>query len=119
MGTKREPGAFDCYSMALPDEPLFILKATDVSAPSIVETWAYSYEQRKRSANEWDRQAQRKHREALQVAEEMRTWFALSRTSALGVTAAGDFVPVSDVGADSSDADASDADSSDAEEETD
>lgn len=39
MGTKRNPGEFDCYAKAEPDEPLFILRGKDVSAPYLVEIW--------------------------------------------------------------------------------
>lgn len=40
MATKENPGAFDCYANALPDEPMFILLARDPSAPLLVERWA-------------------------------------------------------------------------------
>ena len=40
MGTKNNPGDYDCYKNAEPDEPMFILLARDVSAPDLVRTWA-------------------------------------------------------------------------------
>lgn len=40
MGSKNEPGKFDCYDNALPDEPMFILLARDPNAPGLVEDWA-------------------------------------------------------------------------------
>ena len=40
MGTKNNPGSFDCYDKALPDEPMFILLARDPRAPQIIEQWA-------------------------------------------------------------------------------
>lgn len=40
MGSKNNPGEFDCYTNALPDEPMFILLARDPSAPAIVKWWA-------------------------------------------------------------------------------
>jgi hypothetical protein len=40
MGTKNNPGKFDCYDNAEPDEPMFILLARDISAPYRVEEWA-------------------------------------------------------------------------------
>lgn len=40
MGTKINPGVYDCYSNALPDEPMFILLARDPMAPEIVQMWA-------------------------------------------------------------------------------
>jgi hypothetical protein len=44
VGTKNNPGAYDCYANALPDEPMFILLARDPSAPSKVRAWAYDRE---------------------------------------------------------------------------
>jgi hypothetical protein len=40
MGSKNNPGDFDCYANALPDEPMFILLARDPGAPLLVEAWA-------------------------------------------------------------------------------
>lgn len=40
MGTKNNPGQFDCYANAQPDEPMFILLGRDASAPMLVELWA-------------------------------------------------------------------------------
>lgn len=40
MGTKLEPGKFDCYENALADEPMFVLLARDPSAPALVQAWA-------------------------------------------------------------------------------
>ncbi len=40
MGTKNEPGAYDCYANAEPDEPMFVLLARDDRAPSLVDEWA-------------------------------------------------------------------------------
>lgn len=40
MGTKSNPGDFDCYAKALPDEPMFILLARDPMAPIVVREWA-------------------------------------------------------------------------------
>lgn len=40
MGTKNNPGQFDCYAKAAPDEPIFTLRGKDVSAPYLVEIWA-------------------------------------------------------------------------------
>lgn len=35
MGTKNNPGKFDCYDAALPDEPMFVLLARD----PVVREW--------------------------------------------------------------------------------
>lgn len=40
MGTKLQPGKFDCYDNAEPDEPMFILLARDLMAPALVRLWA-------------------------------------------------------------------------------
>lgn len=40
MGTKNNPGKYDCYTKAEPDEPMFVLLARDPLAPLLVEIWA-------------------------------------------------------------------------------
>jgi len=40
MGTKNNPGAYDCYDKALPDEPMFVLLARDPFAPTVLRWWA-------------------------------------------------------------------------------
>lgn len=40
MGTKNDPGKFDCYSRAEPDEPMFVLLARDPIAAMLVALWA-------------------------------------------------------------------------------
>lgn len=40
MGTKSNPGPFDCYANAQPDEPLFVLLARDRIGASLVRLWA-------------------------------------------------------------------------------
>jgi|SRR5579859_2206844 hypothetical protein len=40
MGTKRNPGRFDCYAKAKPDEPMFVLLGRDPMAPVLVRLWA-------------------------------------------------------------------------------
>lgn len=44
MGTKNNPGAFDCYENAAPDEPMFILLGRDPMSPTLVEAWAEARE---------------------------------------------------------------------------
>ena len=39
MGTKTNPGNFDCYANAEPDEPMFVLLARDPAAAATVRTW--------------------------------------------------------------------------------
>jgi hypothetical protein len=40
MGTKNNPGQFDCYANAGPDEPMFVLLGRDKHAPTLVRLWA-------------------------------------------------------------------------------
>lgn len=40
MGTKNNPGAFDCHAAAHPDEPLFTLLGRDPLGASLVTLWA-------------------------------------------------------------------------------
>jgi hypothetical protein len=40
MGTKNDPGDYDCYANAEPGEPMFVLLARDHRAPFLVEAWA-------------------------------------------------------------------------------
>lgn len=39
MGTKNNPGPFDCYAKADPDEPMFVLLGRDPLAPILVRLW--------------------------------------------------------------------------------
>lgn len=39
MGTKNNPGEFDCYAAAEPDEPMFILLGRDPTAPLVMTVW--------------------------------------------------------------------------------
>jgi hypothetical protein len=40
MGSKEQPGTFDCYAHTRPREPMFILVARDAGAPALVRAWA-------------------------------------------------------------------------------
>lgn len=40
MGTKANPGSFDCYHAAADDEPMFVLLARDPLAPGLIRQWA-------------------------------------------------------------------------------
>lgn len=40
MSTKNNPGPFDCYANAEPDEPMFVLLGRDKHAPLLVHLWA-------------------------------------------------------------------------------
>jgi hypothetical protein len=45
MATKENPGKFDCYAAAKPNEPLFVLLGRDPNAPALVRAWADMREQ--------------------------------------------------------------------------
>lgn len=40
MGTKNNPGKFDCYANADPDEPMFVLLGRDRLAAHLVSIWS-------------------------------------------------------------------------------
>lgn len=66
MGTKNNPGKFDCYENAEPDEPMFVLLARDKFAPELVEQWAYR--------RKMDGEDHHKVQEARDCAAAMREW---------------------------------------------
>lgn len=41
MGTRANPGQFDCYGQSEPDEPMFVLLARDPDFEFLVRTWAH------------------------------------------------------------------------------
>lgn len=51
MGTKTNPGEFDCYHKAEPDEPIFVLLGRDPLAPALVSAWAMNRERMGRDGN--------------------------------------------------------------------
>lgn len=66
VGTKNNPGAYDCWAKAAVDEPLFVLLARDASAPALVEFWAAEREKHGEEAGVVA--------EARECAESMRAW---------------------------------------------
>jgi hypothetical protein len=71
MGTKNNPGKFDCYANAEPDEPMFILLGRDKNAPSLVDLWA--------NQRELDGEDPAKVAEAKECAKAMRRWAGIER----------------------------------------
>jgi hypothetical protein len=67
MGTKNNPGKFDCYANAAPDEPMFVLLGRDRYAPLLVRIWALL---RSRDGGE----DEAKLEEAYQCARAMEQW---------------------------------------------
>lgn len=78
MGTKNNPGDFDCYENAEPDEPMFVLLARDDDAPFLVEQWAERRRQTFIRHHGPDpakaEREERKIEEAYACAEAMRRW---------------------------------------------
>ncbi len=67
MGTKTEPGKYDCYSKLAPDEPYFVLMGRDALSADLVDTWAT---QASVAGCDFD-----KVREARELAQRMREYF--------------------------------------------
>jgi hypothetical protein len=68
MGTKNNPGTYDCYENTDPDEPMFILLARDPLAPALVREWA---QRRAETRGRPDAKID----EARACAENMERWF--------------------------------------------
>jgi hypothetical protein len=67
MATKNNPGAYDCYAHAEPDEPIFVLLGRDPAACLLVALWAAIREEMGTAAPE-------KIAEARRCASEMYNW---------------------------------------------
>lgn len=68
MGTKNNPGDYDCYENAGDDEPMFILLARDPRAPFLARKWARHAE---RAGKRPEKVA-----EARRLANDMEEWRA-------------------------------------------
>jgi len=59
MGTKNNPGSFDCYEAAEPDEPMFVLLARDPHAAQLVRMWIamrrHAIGEGEKPASHWDK----------------------------------------------------------------
>lgn len=82
MGTKNNPGKYDCYANADPDEPMFVLLGRDKFAPSLVALWA--------TAREADRGDLDKVTEAHDCAAAMKNWLYLHQKKTADVL---DYLP--------------------------
>jgi hypothetical protein len=58
MGTKTNPGDFDCYARAEPDEPLFTLLGRDPLAGILVMIWAEARKQMDDEVRAWRHRVQ-------------------------------------------------------------
>lgn len=73
MGTKNNPGRFDCEAAAAPDEPKFTLLARDPDAADLVADWA-NRRHRRIQSGEKPASDLEKVNEALECAAAMRSW---------------------------------------------
>jgi hypothetical protein len=80
MGTKNNPGRYDCHSRAHPDEPTFTLLGRDPLAASLVHLWAMA---RTAATGKTGEDEQQKQEEARDCAISMEAWCAsVGRTPA-------------------------------------
>ena len=70
MGTKLNPGPFDCYVEADDDEPIFVLRAKDPLAPLLVRAWAGM----RRGTTYGNARELTKRGEAMECADACETW---------------------------------------------
>ena len=66
MSTKNNPGTYDCYAHAAPDEPMFVLLGRDRHAPVLVRLWA--------ALREAEGEDEAKVAEAVRCATDMVRW---------------------------------------------
>jgi hypothetical protein len=66
MGTKNNPGSYDCYENAHADEPMFVLLGRDPTGGALVRLWA--------EARESLKPGDPKVLEAVQCATAMDAW---------------------------------------------
>ena len=74
MSTKEQPGPFDAFAKLAPDEPYFVLRAKDISAPATIEAWVRFRRGSPSKAAKADEAA--RLTEALACAAQMRDWYA-------------------------------------------
>lgn len=77
MGTKNNPGKFDCYAAAEPDEPMFALLGRDKHAPTLVWLWSV--------LRELDGEDAAKVAEARECVVNMVVWQTLKGKRAAGI----------------------------------
>lgn len=71
MATKNNPGKFDCYENAEPDEPMFVLLARDVTAPKVIHDWI---DRRRKAGKDLTPEDEQQLTEAFQCARSMEKW---------------------------------------------
>ena len=76
--TKNNPGKFDCYAKAEPDEPMFVLLGRDKHAPTLVWLWSV--------LRELDQEDPAKVAEARECAVAMTGFLAAKGGQAVGIS---------------------------------
>src|SRR5262245_34430298 len=77
MGTKNNPGAYDCYRKLYDDEPVFVLRAKDKTAPGVVREWVRRRrEEAQVTGGTITPEYEKKLREAEATANDMDAWHA-------------------------------------------
>lgn len=66
MGSKNNPGNYDCYANAAPDEPMFVLLGRDRHAATLTRVWALLRHK--------EGEDEAKVAEALKCADTMDAW---------------------------------------------
>lgn len=71
MPTKQNPGLFDCYKAALPDEPIFVILGRDPAGPATLDFWASQRIKLGKTVGDDDKN---RIKAAIDEAKEMQDW---------------------------------------------
>lgn len=88
MGIKKQELIDGCFARAADDEPLFVLRAQDMTAPRLVRQWAEAFRAHhttllakvldptlRTGLCQWDNETSKaKYEGAIEVAEQMEAW---------------------------------------------
>jgi hypothetical protein len=84
MGTKNNPGTFDCYAALSPDEPYFLIAGRDQDAHIIVHMWAMlRRKQIQMGMREDTPEEQAQIAEALLCTQELQRYYEIHRLKKL------------------------------------
>lgn len=70
-----------CLNRAADDEPVFVLRANDLSAPTIVRLWAQDYAFEKGGVGKMTPKQLIKFNESIDVANKMENWHRIKKRS--------------------------------------
>lgn len=68
-----------CLNKAADEEPVFVLRAHDRAAPSVVRAWANGYCFEKGGLGKMRQREINKYNEALDIANKMENWHRMQR----------------------------------------